>query len=256
MVESGSRRPAGTLTVGVLTPHVTPGPETEIPLMSSGHVATVVSRVPLAEAGDAGSARQQLVASMRPDVVDRAAAAFSTGSVDALAYASTSAGYAAGIEAEESLVGRLQDRWAVPVVSSSLATVRALRAFGLERVVLVHPPWFDEETSELGAGYFRTQGLDARAVRADTLPNEPAEVQAADVLEWVTRHLSDPGDAVFFGGNGFRTAAAVDELERRTGRLVLSANQVLLWAILTATASPLAVTAYGRLLRDRAPSRA
>ncbi len=62
-------------------------------------------------------------------------------------------------------------------------------------------------------------------------------------------------DAVFFGGNGFRAAAAVDELERRTGRLVLSANQVLLWAVLTATGSPLAVTGYGRLLRDRAPSR-
>jgi maleate isomerase len=256
MVERESRRPAGTLTVGVLTPHVTPGPEMEIPLMSSGQVATVVSRIPLAEAGDAGSARQQLVASTRPDVVDRAAAAFSASSVDALAYASTSAGYAAGFEAEVSLVDGLQDQWAVPVVSSSLATVRALRAYGLERVVLVHPPWFDDETSELGAVYFRSQGLDARAVRADTLANDPAAVQAVDVVEWVTRNVSDSGDAVFFGGNGFRAAAAVDELERRTGRLVLSANQVLLWAVLTATGSPLAVTAYGRLLRDRAPSRA
>lgn len=143
MVESESRRPAATLTVGVLTPHVTPGPETEIPLMSAGEVDTVVSRIPLPEIGNAGSARQQLVAGMRPDVLDRAAAAFSVGSVDALAYASTSSGYAAGVEAELSLVERLQDRWAVPVVSSSLATVRAVRAYGLERVVLVHPPWFE-----------------------------------------------------------------------------------------------------------------
>ncbi len=122
--------------------------------------------------------------------------------------------------------------------------------------MLVHPPWFDDETSELGAVYFRSQGLDARAVRADTLPDDPAKVQAADVVEWVTRHVSDAEDAVFFGGNGFRAAAAVDELERRTGRLVLSANQVLLWAVLTATGSPLAVTGYGRLLRDHAPLRA
>ena len=30
-------------------------------------------------------------------------------------------------------------------------------------------------------------------------------------------------------GNGFRAARAVPELEQRTGRLVLQANQVLLW---------------------------
>jgi phosphoribosyl-ATP pyrophosphohydrolase len=61
---------------------------------------------------------------------------------------------------------------------------------------------------------------------------------------------------VVLGMAGIPLSEVLNELERRTGRLVLSANQVLLWAILTATASPLAVTAYGRLLRDRAPSRA
>jgi len=48
-----------TLTVGVLIPHVTAGPEIEIPVMSAGQVATLVSRVPLSARSDAGATSPQ-----------------------------------------------------------------------------------------------------------------------------------------------------------------------------------------------------
>jgi hypothetical protein len=50
-------------------------------------------------------------------------------------------------------------------------------------------------------------------------------------------------------GNGFRAARAVPELEQRTGRLVLQANQVLLWSIIAATNAPLTIKGWGTLLR-------
>ena len=53
-----------TLTVGVPTPHVTAGPGVEIPVMTAGQVATVVSRIPLAAWGDAGATSPQ---SLRED---------------------------------------------------------------------------------------------------------------------------------------------------------------------------------------------
>ena len=87
-----------TLTVGVLTPHVTAGPEIEIPVMSAGHVATVVSRIPLPARSDAGATSpQSLREGARPSALDGAAKAFPHGSVDALAYASTSSGYVTGV---------------------------------------------------------------------------------------------------------------------------------------------------------------
>ena len=56
-------------------------------------------------------------------------------------------------------------------------------------------------------------------------------------------------------GNGFRAARAVPELEQRTGRLVLQANQVLLWSIIAATHAPLTIkgwgTPYGRSILSR-----
>jgi hypothetical protein len=145
--------------VGVLTPHVSAGPEIEIPIMTSAQVDTVVSRILLSGPGSAAS-------------------------------------------------------------SPAPASLQDLR-----RV----------------------------ASRADTLPD-------ADAHTARTHHrlgqppLSDHTEAVFFGGTGFRAAGAVERLERRIDRLVLEANQVLLWSILAATRTTLDITGYGRLLRESLPT--
>ena len=244
------------LTVGVLTPHVTPGPEMEIPVMSSGRVAALVSRIQLTREG--GNAASTTMPTLRdgalPSAMNAAAAAFPDGSIDVLAYASTSSGYIIGFAAEVELVRRLHQRWALPVASSCLAAVQALRAYGVERIAVVHPPWFDDETNDLGATYFRSQGFDAVASRADSLPDDPAQVRPGPITEWVSRHLSDQTEAVFLGGNGFHAAEAVEHIERRTGRLVLESNQVLLWSISDATQTAVEITAYGRLLREPLPA--
>jgi maleate isomerase len=243
-----------------LTPHVTAGPEIEIPAMSSGRVSAVVSRILVPGPGaDAGSSRapsslHELRQSTRPSAVDAAAAAFSTGSFDAFAFASTSAAYAIGFDAELALVRRLRQRWKRPVASSSLAVVSALRAFAMEKVTVVHPPWFDDQTNDLGAVYFRSQGFQAVALRADDLPDDPAEMKPGPIVDWVSRHLTDDTEAVFLGGNGLHAATAIEPLERRTGRLVVEANQVLLWSILAATGTTPHLEGYGRLLGEGPPA--
>lgn len=239
------------LTVGVLTPHVTAGPEIEIPAMSSGRVRTLVSRIPPPRPGSlALTAPQHLRRAALPEAVDAAAEEFRHGSVDAIAYASTSSAYIMGFAAEVVLIDRLRDRWGVPAASSGRAAVQALRAHGVEHVALVHPPWFDDETSDLGAAYFRAQGFDAVASRAETLPLDPAQVLPGPVADWVSHHVDDKVQAVVLGGNGFHAAGAIDEIERRTDRLVLEANQVLLWAILLESEADVEVTGYGRLLSE------
>lgn len=243
------------LTVGVLTPHATPGPEIEIPAITSGRVTAVVSRIRLPDRGGSGlapaigSPRDLRLAAL-PSAVDEAAAAFHGASIDALAYASTSSAYAIGFDAEVALVERLRQRWALPVGSSGLAAVSALQAHGIERVALVHPPWFDDDADVLGVAYFRSQGFDAVASKADSLSRDPAQIQPQSILDWVGDHIGDEAEAVFFGGNGFRAAGAIERAERRTGRLVLEANQVLLWSILAETGTMLPVNGYGRLFRD------
>jgi maleate isomerase len=242
---------AAGLVVGVLTPHAAAGPEVELPEMASGRVTALVARTrppDLAEgAATPPTAPSALRALTRAPVLDRAAARFHGGSVDAVAFASTTSGYAVGHRAEAALLERLGHQCGVPVVGSASSAVAALRTFGARRVALVHPPWFDDEIDELGARYFHDQGFDAAVSRATGLPDDPSKVSARYVIDAVRRDLADEAEAVFIAGNGFRAAPAIEELERRTGRLVLEANQVLLWSILAATGTTWDIAGYGRL---------
>jgi maleate isomerase len=238
----------------VLTPHAAVGPEDELPAMTSSRVTAVVARIrpPGVTAGAATpppTTASGLRALTSGPALDRAAATIRTGSVDAVVHASTSTGYALGPRGEADLVERLRAQCGAPVVASAHAAVEALRTCGSRRVTLVHPPWFDDEIDELGARYFGEQGFAVSLAKATGLPIDPRQVRTEQVVDWVSRHLDDDSDAVFLSGNGFRAARAVAELERRTGRLVLEANQVLLWSVLAVTRPGWAVTGYGRIFR-------
>jgi maleate isomerase len=244
----------GRITIGVLTPHAAAGPEVELPAMAAGRVTAVVARIRPDDAMAGAESTPPETASglralTRPVAVDRAAAGFRPGSVDAVAYASTTSGYALGHRAEATLVGRLRQRCAVPVVASASSAVDALLTFGARHVTLVHPPWFHAEIDELGTRYFRDLGFEVTLTKATGLPDDPGMVSAQHVVDWVSSHLDAEADAVFIAGNGFRAAQAIEELEQQTGRLVLEANQVMLWSILAATRTAGEVAGYGRLFR-------
>jgi maleate isomerase len=190
-----------------------------------------------------------LRASTEPPALDRAGTVFEGTGLAAVAHASTTSGYVLGQRDEAALVQRLSQRFDVPGVASCAAAAAALRSQGVGQVQLVHPPWFDDEFDELGVAYFRGHGFDTVLIRARGLPGEPARVEPQQVVEWVEHHIEDRTEAVFLAGNGFRAAGAIEELERRTGRLVIEANQALLWGILAATGTRWNITDYGRLLR-------
>jgi len=174
---------------------------------------------------------------------------FTGTTLNAVAHASTTTGYVIGHAEEAALVERLSLHFDVPAVASCAAVVAALRRYGVEHVQLVHPPWFTADFDDLAAAYFGSQGFDVVVSRAAALPRDPADVDSHSVVDWVEHHVRGPVEAVFLAGNGFRGAGAVEELELRTGRLVLQANQALLWEILAATGNDWEIPGHGRLLR-------
>ncbi|WP_112238200.1 maleate cis-trans isomerase family protein [Kribbella monticola] len=242
------------LTVGVLTPHAATGPEVEIPVMASATLEVKVARIP--RHGDStttipkpASTAAYLRAVATPAALRPAVESLRDASVDAIAYASTTSGYAIGPAAEADLTEHLRQLAGVPVVTSGLAATQALKTFGIRRITLVHPPWFEEEMAKLGARYFQDQDIEVVTVTATSLPQHPDQVRPEQVIAFVSEQVDVSTEAVFIAGNGFRAAAAIEELERRTGRLILEANQVLLWSILAATGTKLQIEGNGTLFR-------
>jgi maleate isomerase len=233
------------LTIGILTPHSTPGPEIELPAIAPGNLVTRVARI---GEGDPPTTAAALRTSTSPAALGRAAGALLDESIDAVAYASTTSAFAIGFDAETAIVSALASRLALPVVSTCESAVLALRDLRVERIALVGAPWFEPELNELGATYFRSQGFDVVSSRSAALPQDPARIEPTAVLEWVTRHVPDTAETIFIGGNGFRAAAAIGAMEHAIGRPVLESNQVLLWRILRETGDNRPIRGFGRLL--------
>ncbi len=243
------------LRIGVLTPHVAPGPETEFPAMAPGLITTRVARVATEAAGvrigTSPPAPADARALTEPAFLDDAAETFAAGPIDVIGYASTSSAYALGFDDEARMVARLAERTGVPVASTCAAAVLALRVLGAGRIALVEPPWFDDQLNALGAAYFRSQGFAVVSSGSAGLPLDPRRIEPTAVYEWTSQHVAGDAEAVFIGGNGFRAAAAIEALEASLERPVLTSNQVLLWHLLGLGDATFAVKGYGRLFTHK-----
>jgi maleate isomerase len=247
-------------SLGVITPHAAAGSEAEWPLMVPRQIVTRIARIPApgataAAPGTPPTSPAGLRTLADPAAMNDAAASFGgPGSVDAIGLASTSMGYVIGGAAESALLQKLSLRCNVPVDGASAAAVTALRVMDIERVELVHPPWFDDEMNELGNRYFQNEGFNVIASMSAALPSDPQRIEADEVITWISHHVNDDAQAVFIGGNGFRVATAIERLEHHVGRPVLASNQVLLWSLLGKLRVRSEVCGYGSLFQQSPPS--
>jgi maleate isomerase len=238
------------IDVGILTPHAAAGADDELCVMA-GEVRPRVRRISLLPDGSAPTSLEDLRAHADSSLVDAAAAELDPRRLQAIAYASTSTAYVLGHREERELIARLADRWDLPVCSTPASAVDALRHLGAQRLAVVHPPWFGEDSNALGAAYFRDQGFSVSSADLADVTDDPALIEPAEVVEWVAENVPGDVDAVYLGGNGFRAARAVGPLEQCLGRLVLESNQVLLWSVNESLGNPLNVRGFGRLLEPR-----
>jgi maleate cis-trans isomerase len=73
-----------------------------------------------------------------------------------------------------------------------------------------------------------------------------------DVVAFAARACRPEADALLCSCTAWRSLEAVAELERRTGKPVVSSNQASIWATYRALGRPLRVSGFGRLLEGLA----
>lgn len=246
---------AGT-KLGVLTPHADVGPESELQAMAPNGVTIHSSRVPFGAMAVGGDMDPTIpLAPVRaftePPFVDDAAELLAAAPVSAIGFGFTSSAYVIGADGEARMVARLQERTGgIPVTTTCAAAVRGLRALSADRLMLVSPPWFDDELDSLGADYFSDQGFEVVRSGPADLPSDQRQIEPVDLYEWVRVRVPDTADAVFIGGNGFRSVGTIDALEVEIDLPVLTANQALLWNLLRISGSPIAIDDYGQLFTE------
>jgi maleate isomerase len=229
--------------IGVLTPHFDGVPESECWTMAPAGVSIYAARVPFVDARTFA----------QPPHIDTATELLAAAPLHAIIYAFTSSSYLLGVEADTALKARLEQRTrGIPVVIPGLAAVEALRACGLRRLALIHPPWFRDEITQAGATYFRGHGFDVVYAGSVSPHRGFSEVHAGELYEWARTHVPTETEAVFFGGNGLRAIGVIQALEEDLDRTVLTANQVAFWQALRFSGMRAPVGGYGRLFTQQA----
>jgi maleate isomerase len=244
--------------IAILTPHADVGPESEFRAMAPAGVSVHATRVPFAAMAPGGAmaptiAEDAARAFADPPHVDDAIALLAASPLHAIAYAFTSSSYLRGAEDDLLLKQRLESRARdIPVVIPCLASVRALRALGAQTLALVDPPWFSASLNAHGAEYFRRQGFNVAFSAPAGMPSGQSLVKPDALFDWMLRNVPKSVDAVFVGGNGFRSVGIISAFEEAIGRPMLTANQVALWECLQVISCDVPVRDYGQLFNARA----
>lgn len=235
-------RPDGTglPRLGLIVADFDWNPEIEIGVINGGHANVFASRMSissfqgLSDVAHADAATDQLTRL----------------NLGAILYTGTSTSYIFGLQKEKQFKDRLESRSkGIPVVIPAMALAEAAKGLGMQRIALVHPPWFTDQTNELGRAYFRANGFDvvsARPIRPAR--NSMSELRAEEVYHWIVANTPPQAEAVVQGGGGLRIIGAIEALEESLGRPVITANQATFWKGLKITGARATISGYGRLL--------
>ncbi len=168
--------------------------------------------------------------------------------VDVIAYCCTVSGALRGVVADRDFCRDMAQRWGVPVTSTMLAATEALHHLGLRRVVVTSP--YPEDHHEAERVYLEQTGIEAIAMRGMGFEkgNEFAKVTPEEIFQFSLEAWDDSADGLFISCMNFDAMPAVQALEDRIGKPVVTSHSATLWRALALAGIETPILGYGRLL--------
>ena len=185
--------------------------------------------------------------------VEAGARYLATAKVDVIAYGCTTGSFYRGPGWDTEMLELIRKNAGVPGVATSPSVVEALRFFGARRVS-VATPYPDWNNKQLRA-YLELLGFEVLNVegepRAAASGNQGInDFEPDDVIAFAPKACRPQADVLLCSCTAWRSLEAVAELERRTGKPVVTSNQASIWAAYRALGLKPAITGYGRLLES------
>ena len=178
----------------------------------------------------------------------RAIEELATVPVDAIAYCCTVSGALRGVTADRDFCRDMERRWGIPVTSTMLASTEALHHLGLKRVVVTSP--YPDDHHEAERSYLKQTGIEAIAMHGMGFEkgNEFAKVTPEEILQFSLDAWDDTADGLFISCMNFDAMPAVQALEDRLGKPVVTSHSATLWRALALAGIDTPIRGYGRLL--------
>ncbi len=150
--------------------------------------------------------------------------------LDAICYSCTSASVVIGDDEIEHAIRQAKPN--VPVVTPTLAAVKALEAFDAKRISILTP--YTLETSTPMASYFSDKGFEIANFSCFGLDDdrEMARISTKSLILAARETIANEADALFISCTAVRAAVVAAEIEQAIGKPVVTSNLATAWATL------------------------
>ncbi len=189
--------------------------------------------------------------------IETGARYLATARVDAIAYGCTTGSFYKGPGWDREMLALIEREAGVPAVATTPSVVAALHAFGARRlsVATPYPDWNNQRLrAYLEAQGFEVLNVDGEPVAAASGNQGINDQSPESVIAFATRACQPEADALLCSCTAWRSVEAVDALERRTGKPVVTSNQATIWTALGAIGVTEPVRGFGRLFERPAPA--
>ncbi|MCZ4307104.1 hypothetical protein O4G98_20410 [Zoogloeaceae bacterium G21618-S1] len=174
--------------------------------------------------------------------------------LDVVVYGCTSGTIALGEAETLALIARSRPcRFQTTPVTASLA---ALAYLGARRVSILTP--YRAEVNRALGEYYASRGLEVLNVSGLDMDDDYAmtALHPDTLVDAGVAAMADQADALFISCTALRASHAVERLEARLGRPVVTSNQAIAWHALHLTGQAAGASAPGRLFRTPAQGTA
>jgi maleate isomerase len=204
-------------------------------------IGVYVARIPFANPVTPENLR-----AMQPSLTEAAGLILPGEELDAICYSCTSASVVIGDAEIEAAIRAAKP--GVAAVTPPLAGVQGLRALGARRISVLTP--YTVETSRPMAAYFAGHGFDIASFTCLGLEDdrEMARIAPGALVELAREATADDADALFISCTAVRAALAAVDIEKATGRPLVSSNLASAWACLRLCGDEIARPELGRLM--------
>jgi len=176
--------------------------------------------------------------------------------IEVICMAGTTNSFFRGRQGSTWMEGEMSKAAGVPAVASSPSVAQALAYFGAKRISVAtpYPKWNNDRLKE----YFTSAGFDVLNVEsdpkiADGHAQHMNDQEPSEIADFATTICRDEADAVFCSCSGWRALEAAAEIERRTGKPVITTNQATVWRVLRTIGIANPKPGFGRLLTEMPP---
>ena len=185
--------------------------------------------------------------------IEVGARTLATANVDVIAYGCTTGSFYKGPGWDQEMLARMEKAGNAPAVAAAPAVAEALRSFGARRISVVtpYPDWNNQQLRKyLEALGFEVLNVDGEPRAAKSGNQGINDQNPEDVLAFATKMCRPEADALLCSCTAWRSVEAVEEIENRVGKPVVTSNQASAWAAFRKIGLKKPIEGFGRLLRN------